>query len=120
MVWSSKATKFTKKTSQSDEVCLSPLSSSASIDSAEHTLEDLDLLYQRWYNEGYDIYDEKYMSWVRANQSLHSLLLLYQLAAAETNLVDLWNLHRVNVVAISVKYMHSLNQKLNKEKWRKL
>ena len=67
IVWSSKATQFTKKTSQSDEVCLSPLSSSASTDSTEYTLEDLDLLYQKRYKEGYDIYDKKYMSWLCAN-----------------------------------------------------
>ena len=66
MVWSSKATQFTKKTLRSDEVCLSPLPSSASTDSAEHTLEDLDLLYQKRNKEGYDIYDKKYMSWLRA------------------------------------------------------
>ncbi len=39
----------------------SPLSTDADI---ENLLDDLDLLHQKRYTEGYDIYDEKYVSWL--------------------------------------------------------
>ena len=42
-------------------------SNTSPLSGTENLLEDLDLLHQKHYEEGYDIYDEKYVSWLRTN-----------------------------------------------------
>ena len=42
-------------------------SNTSPLSGTENLLEDLDLLHQKHYEEGYDIYDEKYASWLRTN-----------------------------------------------------
>ena len=42
-------------------------SNTSPLSGTENLLENLDLLHQKHYEEGYDIYDEKYVSWLCTN-----------------------------------------------------